>query len=107
LLKKTENKKIPIVITIYQSLERSKKMVNEILLKDYDFDTKNHFLRISSNVLFLEFDEVDNRTGLTLLKKNSPVSHDSSCSSPTAFPATYADIFFPHSRWFYHNFIKP
>ncbi len=107
LLKKIESKKIPIVITIYQSPERSKKMVNEILLKGDDFETNNHFLRISSNVLFLEFDEEEDRTGLTLMKKSSPVSFASSPSHSLPSSATPADIFFPHSRWFYYNFIKP
>ncbi|MEJ7642762.1 MAG: hypothetical protein WKF36_11320 [Candidatus Nitrosocosmicus sp.] len=97
LLKKTENKKIPIVITIYQSLERSKKMVNELLMNNDELETNNHFLRISSNVLFLEFDEGGDRTGLTLLKKNSSVS-----CSPTSTPLTnHTNIFFPYSRWFY------
>lgn len=103
LLKKTENKKIPIVITIYQSFERSRKMVNELLLNNDDLEPNNHFLRISSNVLFLEFDEGKDRTGLTLLKKNSPVYYSS-----TSIPLTkYANIFFPYSRWLYYNFIKP
>ncbi|MBA3285678.1 MAG: hypothetical protein H0U27_11555 [Nitrosopumilus sp.] len=97
LLKKTENKKIPIVITVYQSLERSKKMVNELLMNNDELETNNHFLRISSNVLFLEFDEGGDRTGLTLLKKNSSVS-----CSPTSTPLTnHTNIFFPYSRWFY------
>lgn len=103
LLKKTENKKIPIVITIYQSLERSKKMVHELLMNNDDLETNNHFLRISENVLFLEFDEEEHRTGLTLIKKNSPVSSSSSSGSST----TYANICFPYSRWFYYSFIKP
>ncbi len=103
LLKKTENKKIPIVITLYQPLERSKKMVNELLLINDDSETNNHFLRISSNVLFLDFDEREDRMGLTLIKKNSPVSYSSTSTSST----TYTNIFFPYSRWFYYNFIKP
>jgi hypothetical protein len=103
LLKKTENKKIPIVITIYQPLERSKKMVHELLLNNDDLETNNHFLRISRNVIFLEFNEADHRTGLTLIKKNSPVSYSSSHD----FTTTYANIFYPCSRWFYYNFIKP
>jgi hypothetical protein len=82
-------------------------MVNEILLKGDDFETNNHFLRISSNVLFLEFDEEEDRTGLTLMKKSSPVSFASSPSHSLPSSATPADIFFPHSRWFYYNFIKP
>jgi hypothetical protein len=103
LLKKTENKKIPIVITIYQPLERSKKMVHELLLNNDDLETNNHFLRISRNVIFLEFNEADHRTGLTLIKKNSPVSY----SSSPDFTTTCANIFYPCSRWFYYNFIKP
>lgn len=103
LLKKTENKKIPIIITIYQSLERSKKMVNELLLNIDGLETNNHFLRISSNVMFLEFDQGEDRTGLTILKKNSAVSY-----SPTSTSLTEpTNIFFPYSRWFYYNFIKP
>jgi hypothetical protein len=104
LLKKTENKKIPIVITIYQSLERSKKMVHGLLLNDGDSETNNHFLRISENVIFLEFDEEEHRTGLTLVKKNSSVSYSSSSSDSST---TYENICFPYSRWFYYNFIKP
>lgn len=104
LLKKTENKKIPIVITIYQSLERSKKMVHELLSNNGDLETNNHFLRISENILFLEFDEEEHRTGLTLIKKNSPISYS---SSPSDSSTTYANICFPYSRWFYYNFIKP
>ncbi len=103
LLKKTENKRIPIVITIYQPSERSKKMVNELLFNNDDLETNNHFWRISSNVLFLEFDECENRMELTVVKKNSPVSYSSSFASST--PCT--NIFFPYSSWFYYNFIKP
>jgi len=103
LLKKTENKKIPIIITIYQSLERSKKMVNELLLNIDGLETNNHFLRISSNVMFLEFDQGKDRTGLTLFKKNSAVSYSSTSTSLTE----HANIFSPYSRWFYYNFIKP
>ncbi|HZH38540.1 MAG TPA: hypothetical protein VEX17_00560, partial [Bacillales bacterium] len=103
LLKKTENKKIPIVITIYQSLERSKKMVHGLLLNNDDLEINNHFLRISESVLFLEFDEEKHRTGFTLIKKNSPFSYSSSFDSST----THAKICFPYSRWFYYNFIKP
>jgi hypothetical protein len=103
LLKKTENKKIPIVITIYQSLERSKKMVHELMLNNDDLETNNHFLRISRNAVFLEFNEAQHRTGLTLIKKNSPVSY----SSSPDFSTTYTKICYPYSRWFYYNFIKP
>lgn len=104
LLKKTENKKIPIFITMYQSFERSKKMVHEILLNNDDLETNNHFLRISSNVLFLEFDERENRTGLTLIKKSSHVSYNATSSASSV---TYAGTFSPYSSWFYYNFIKP
>ena len=103
LLKKTENKKIPIVITIYQSLERSKKMVHELLLNNDDLEINNHFLRISESVLFLEFDEEKHRTGFTLIKKNSPFSYSSSFDSSTI----HGNICFPYSKWFYYNFIKP
>ena len=108
LLKKTENKRIPIVITIYQSLERSKKMVHELLLNNDNLESNNHFLRISTNVVFLEFSEEEHRTGLTLIKKNSPFSYSSSSSSYYSDSSTtYANICFPYSRWFYYNFINP
>jgi len=109
LLKKIENKKIPIVITLYQPLERSKKMVNELLGEINDLEKNNHILRISSTAIFLEFNEGICRTGLTIMKNKpriiSPSSHPSSHPS-TPSPNPFAKIFFPYSRWFYHNFIK-
>ena len=60
--------RIPIIVTAYQPIERSKKMIYE-LISNEDLQT-NHFIRISNLVLFLEFIEKDNKTGFTIVKKN-------------------------------------
>jgi hypothetical protein len=100
LLKKAETKKIPIILTIYQSIEKSRKMVNEWLL-NCNLESKNHFARISNTILFLEFSEKDGRTGLTIIKKNNQ-----SLSSPSTNFSTSSNVFFPYSKWLYCNFIK-
>jgi hypothetical protein len=99
LLKKIEDKEIPIVIMIYQPLEKSKKMVNDLLVNG-DLEIKNHFLRISNNVLFLDFNEDDNRTGFTVIKNKSSVFPSSTLMN------TRSMGFSPYSRWFYYSFVK-
>src|SRR6185437_12744716 len=58
LLKKIEIDEIPIIVTMYQPIERSKNMIFE-LISNTDFQP-NHFIRISNLVIFLEFIEKDN-----------------------------------------------
>jgi midasin (ATPase involved in ribosome maturation) len=101
LLKKVENKKIPIILTIYQSIEKSKKMVNEWLL-DGNLESKNHFVRISNAVLFLEFSENDGRTGFTIIKKKSSLSPSSANHA-----SPLQDVFIPYSKWLCCSFVKP
>ncbi len=107
LLKKIENKNTPIVVTVYQSIEKSKKMINE-LLSNQDFNT-NHFTRISNMILFLEFMEEDYKTGFTIMKKNSqpnttflPTLSSSFSSSSDKNPL----VFYPYSRWYYYNYFN-
>ncbi len=101
LLKKVEDKKIPIVITIYQSLEQSRKMVNELLLGNSNLEKRNHFLRISSSALFLEYNGGDCKTGFTIVKNKGHISSSLSTSSNHC-----VKVFLPYSGWFYHDFIK-
>ncbi len=98
LLKKIENKDIPIVVTAYHSVEKSKKMISE-LLSNKDFKT-NHFIRISNLVIFLEFNEIDYKTGFTILKKNyQPI--------PSSFEyGKLHKVFYPYSKWYYYNFVN-
>ena len=49
LVKKLENKRIPIIVTVYQSTEKSKKMIYE-LLSNEGLET-NHFIRMSNSVI--------------------------------------------------------
>jgi hypothetical protein len=103
LLKKIERNKIPIVVTKYQSLEKSHNMILE-LLTTRDFET-NHFVRLSNLVSFLEFDKQDCKTVFTIIKKN----YNDNLSSPSPTIAktnnTVSDVFNPYSRWFYFNFL--
>ena len=112
LMKKIENTKIPLIVTKYQSLEKSKKMILDLLCVN-DFDT-NHFMRISNLVLFLEFFEKDYKTGFTILKKKGfPIfSNAYSSSSISSSSSTTINLsnrqhenFFPYSKWHYFNFI--
>jgi hypothetical protein len=104
LLKKMESNRIPIVVTKYQSLEKSQNMILE-LLNTRDFET-NHFIRISDLVLFLEFDQRDCKTEFTVIKKNDyDVSSLSSTSYKTTTNTYVSDVFYPYSRWFYFNFL--
>ncbi|MDQ6722667.1 MAG: hypothetical protein M3Z01_00145 [Thermoproteota archaeon] len=98
LLKKIENKNIPIVVTVYHSVEKSKKMISE-LLSNKDFKT-NHFIRIANLVIFLEFNEIDSKTGFTIMKKNYqpiPFSYESGKKHK---------VFYPYSKWYYYNFVN-
>ncbi|HEY6535454.1 MAG TPA: hypothetical protein VIY08_06605 [Candidatus Nitrosocosmicus sp.] len=96
LLKKIENNKIPIIVTSYRPYEILKNMMDELLTNnDYK---PNHFFKISDLVLFLEFIEKDNKTGLTLLKKN--------VSDLTNVNEKNSQAFQPYSRWYYYNFFK-
>ena len=108
LLKKIENSRIPIVVTKYQSLEKSQNMILD-LLTTRDFET-NHFIRISDLVLFLEFDQRDCKTEFTIIKKND--QGISSLSEPTSDKTdtdTTTDVgsdnFKPYSGWFHFNFL--
>jgi hypothetical protein len=113
LLKKIENTKIPMIVTKYQSIEKSKEIILE-LLNSNDFET-NHFIRISDLVLFLEYIEKDFKTGFTILK-NSRCSiastvfpEKTTCStflaSSTKILGKRKDCFIPYSKWYYFNFI--
>lgn len=97
LLKKIEKNEIPIIVTVYQPIERSKIMINE-LISNKDFQT-NHFIRLSSLVLFLEFIEKDNKTGFTIVKKNLTNSIPLSVDKNSL-------VFYPYSRWYYYDFFK-
>ena len=108
LLKKIENSRIPIVVTKYQSLEKSQNMILD-LLTTRDFET-NHFIRISDLVLFLEFDQRDCKTEFTIIKKND--QGISSLSEPTSDKTDInthtnvgSDNFKPYSGWFHFNFL--
>jgi hypothetical protein len=108
LLKKIENNRIPIVVTKYQSLEKSQNMILD-LLTTRDFET-NHFIRISDLVLFLEFDQRDCKTEFTIIKKN--VQGISSSFEPTSDKTDTdtttnvgSDNFKPYSGWFHFNFL--
>ena len=102
LVKKLENKRIPIIVTVYQSTEKSKKMIYE-LLSNKDLET-NHFIRMSNLVIFLEFIEEQNKTGFTIIKKNY---HDSLSNAYlfSTFDKSAKD-FHPYSRWFYYDFFN-
>lgn len=107
LLKKIEKTKIPIIVTKYQPLERSKKMMLD-LLDSNDFET-NHFTRISNIILFLEFIEKEYKTCFTLLKKgcSSPCySNIRSSSLPISIKTLKErnEYFAPYSKWYYFNF---
>jgi hypothetical protein len=106
LLKKIENSRIPIVVTKYQSLEKSQNMILD-LLTTRDFET-NHFIRISDLVLFLEFDQRDCKTEFTIIKKNDQgISSLSEPTSDTTDTTTNvgSDNFKPYSGWFHFNFL--
>ncbi len=97
LLKKIEIDEIPIIVTMYQPIERSKNMIFE-LISNTDFQP-NHFIRISNLVLFLEFIEKDNKTGFTIIKKNL------SNSITLSFDINSCN-FYPYSKWYYYNFFN-
>jgi hypothetical protein len=108
LLKKIENSRIPIVVTKYQSLEKSQNMILD-LLTTRDFET-NHFIRISDLVLFLEFDQRDCKTEFTIIKKNdqgiSSLSEPTSDKTDTDTTTNVgSDNFKPYSGWFHFNFL--
>jgi hypothetical protein len=108
LLKKIENNRIPIVVTKYQSLEKSQNMILD-LLTTRDFET-NHFIRISDLVLFLEFDQRDCKTEFTIIKKNdqgiSSLSEPTSDKTDTDTTTNVgSDNFKPYSGWFHFNFL--
>jgi hypothetical protein len=102
LIKKLENKRIPIIVTVYQSTEKSKKMIYE-LLSNKGLET-NHFIRMSNLVIFLEFIEEQNKTGFTIIKKN----YHSSLSNADLF-STFdktSKVFHPYSKWYYYDFFN-
>jgi hypothetical protein len=70
-------------------------MMNE-LLTNVDY-LPNHFFKISDLVLFLDFIEKDNKTGLTILKKNIDESKTIKQKN---------NVFYPYSRWYYYNFFR-
>ena len=102
LLKKTENCKVPIVVTVYQPIEKSKKMIQELLsIKKEEEEEEeegaqtNHFVRISNSILFLEFIEEDLKTGFTTIKNDG---------SPSLPSCKNVKTFYPYSTWHYYNF---
>ena len=105
LLKRIERREVPIVVTVYQPIEKSKKMIQELLsIKEQGGEGEeegeqaqtNHFVRISNSILFMEFFEQDLKTGFTIIKNNGPPS--------TPF-GKGVKSFFPHSTWHYYNFV--
>jgi hypothetical protein len=105
LLKKIEGCKVPIVVTVYQPIEKSKKMIQELLSNTEGEEGEaaaaktNHFVRISNSILFLEFIEEDLKTGFTIIKNGG----SSSSSSPPSRKSV--KTFYPYSTWHYYNFI--
>ncbi len=97
LLKKIEGCKIPIVVTVYQPIERSKKMIQEFLSDKEDEARTNHFARISSSILFVEFIEEQSKTGFTIIKSGGCSSSSPSCKNVKPF--------YPYSIWHYFDFI--
>ena len=105
LLKKIESCEVPIVVTVYQPIEKSKKMIQELLsIKEEGEEEEeekeaqtNHFVRISNSILFLEFIEEDLKTGFTVIKNNG---------SPSPPSGKNVKTFYPYSTWHYYNFIN-
>jgi hypothetical protein len=98
LLKKIESCKVPIVVTVYQPIEKSKKMIQELLsIKEEEKEgaQTNHFVRISNSILFLEFIEEDLKTGFTIIKNDG---------SPSPPSGKNVKTFYPYSTWHYYNF---
>ena len=96
LLKKIERSNTPIVVTVYQPIEISKKMIHELLSNREDEEQANHFVRISSSILFLEFIEENLKTGFTIIKNDrTPSPSEKSVGT-----------FYPYSTWHYYNFIN-
>jgi hypothetical protein len=103
LIKKLENKRIPIIVTVYQSTEKTKKMIYELLLNE-GLET-NHFIRMSNSVIFLKFIEEQNKTGFTIIKKNSHSSLSSVDDPFSTFDKT-SKVFHPYSKWYYYDFFN-
>jgi hypothetical protein len=103
LIKKLENKRIPIIVTVYQSTEKTKKMIYELLLNE-GLET-NHFIRMSNSVIFLKFIEEQNKTGFTIIKKNSHSSLSSVEDPFSNFDKT-SKVFHPYSKWYYYDFFN-
>jgi hypothetical protein len=97
LLKKIESCKVPIVVTVYQPIEKSKKMIQELLSikEEKEGAQTNHFVRISKSILFLEFIEEDLKTGFTIIKNDG---------SPSPPSGKNVKTFYPYSTWHYYNF---
>ncbi|MDQ4072692.1 MAG: hypothetical protein M3162_00165 [Thermoproteota archaeon] len=53
LLKRTQYKKIPIVITVFQKKETSEKIQTKLMTDDQSLEF-NHLIRISNRIFFLE-----------------------------------------------------
>ncbi len=53
LLKRTQYKKIPIVITVFQKKETSEKIQNNLMMDDQSMGF-NHLIKISNRIFFLE-----------------------------------------------------
>jgi hypothetical protein len=99
LLKRIESCKIPIVVTVYQPIQKSKQMIQELLLSDGEDEAQtNHFARISNSILFLEFFEEDSKTGITVIKNVGNSSQSPSGKS--------AGTFYPYSVWHYYDFVN-
>jgi hypothetical protein len=103
LVKKLEVKRIPIIVTVYQSAEKSKKMIYE-LISNKGLET-NHFIRMSNLVIFLEFIEEQNKTGFTLVKKSYHTSLLNADDIFSTFDKTF-QVFYPYSKWYNYDFFN-
>ena len=82
------------MVTVYQPTEISKKMIHELLSNKEDEEQANHFVRISSSILFLEFIEEHLKTGFTIIKNDGFLSEKS------------VGTFHPYSTWHHYNFVN-
>ncbi len=93
LMKKIEDKDIPILILVYQSSKRLEKLKIELLI-DSTTSQSNHYIRLSSSIFVLDFLDEFDKTCFTVLKSNK--NH---LVKPSEF-------FYPHSIWWEVNFLK-
>lgn len=93
LMKKIEDKDIPILILVYQSSKRLERLKTE-LLTDSTTSQSNHYIRLSSSIFLLDFLNEFDKTCFTVFKNNK--NH---LAKPSEF-------FYPHSVWWKINFLK-